>query len=296
VIEPDSYFTTVVFADVAGSSKLYKQAGDDEANQQIGAVVEKLVLATKECGGVVVKTIGDEVMCHFSDVNDACTATVLFQDICDSMLPIRVGMACGTVIEKDGDLFGQAVNDAAAVAKIAKGGQIITTEAFNELLSAENSSKLSVFDEVRLKGAEDTTKLYRIDWDTEGGSGADHTVIMSTGNLRVGKLILSYKDNAGDPENVTLTPEDTPFHIGRSSACQLSLATSLASRDHCHIEYRYGKFILIDHSTNGTYLESAVGGDIYLRREEMPLQGSGEISLGEKLSDGAQFTIEYYQL
>ncbi len=288
--EPRSYTTTVVFADVAGSSRLYKELGDDIANAQVGAVVDSLSRATEHSGGVVIKTIGDEVMCHFPDANDACMATIIFQDIC--VLPIRVGMACGSVIEKEGDLFGQAVNDAAAVAKIARGGQIITTEGFRSLLNAENSEKLVSYDEVRLKGGAEPTKLYRIDWHTAGG-GADHTVIMSTVGHKREKLVLSICSSGSEDQQLTLTPSDVPFHVGRSPSSQLPVETSLASRDHCHIEHRYGKFILIDHSTNGTYVNSSVGGDIYLRREEMPLQGSGAISLGEKFSEDSQLVIKF---
>jgi len=293
-----TYTTTVVFADVAGSSKLYKQVGNDEANRRITDVVNQLINATQAHNGVVIKTIGDEVMCHFPEANDACAATIAFQHIGEQSLPIRVGMACGNVIEKDADIFGQAVNDAAAVAKIARGRQIITTDEFKTLLTPDNANKLSIFDEVKLKGGQANTKLYRIEWeslDSTQSAGSDHTVIMTNISAVQSQLVLSFQRHNGQNDSMTLTPKNVPIHIGRDEAsCQLALPTALASRDHCHIDYQYGKFVLTDHSTNGTYVQNSDGQQVYLRREELPLLGSGEIGLGEQVSGDNQFVIKFF--
>ena len=293
-----TYSTTVVFADVAGSSKLYKQVGNDEANRHISDVVDRLINSTRQHRGVVIKTIGDEVMCHFLNANDACLAAIDYQHIGEETLPIRVGMACGNVIEKDADIFGQAVNDAAAVAKIARGRQIITTEEFKALLLPEHASQLSIYDEVKLKGGVHSTKLFRIEWESpenSQSSGSDHTVFMANVSDIQTQLVLSYIDGSGESTSMTVTAKNVPIHIGRDeSTCQLALLTPLASRDHCSIDYQYGKFVLSDHSTNGTYVRNAGGQQVYLRREEMPLLGSGEISLGEQGSDNNQFMIKFY--
>ncbi|MBT8134211.1 MAG: adenylate/guanylate cyclase domain-containing protein, partial [Gammaproteobacteria bacterium] len=47
------------------------------------------------------------------------------------------------------------------------------------------------------------------------------------------------------------------------------------------LEFRRGKFVLLDHSTNGTYVKLNDQNDIFIRREELPLIGEGHISLGE---------------
>lgn len=291
------YNTTVVFADVSGSSKLYKQVGDEEANRRISDVVTRLMNCTREHQGVVIKTIGDEVMCHFMNADNACDAAIAFQHIGEQTLPIRVGMAFGNVIERDNDIFGQAVNDAAAVAKIARGKQIICSQEFKAELSQANAEKLSIFDQVKLKGSEADTKLYRIEWEamdsTQGGS--DHTVIMTNISAIQNQLVLSFQGFDGENNSLTLNATNVPLHIGRDeSSCQLALPTALASRDHCHIDYQYGKFVLVDHSTNGTYVKNAEGQQVYLRREELPLLGSGEIGLGEQVSETNVNTIKFF--
>jgi class 3 adenylate cyclase len=292
-----TYDTVVMFADVAGSSKLYKQVGDEEANRQISDVVTRLMNATMNNNGVVIKTIGDEVMAHFRNPNDAQVAAISMQQVGEETLPIRIGMAWGNVIEKDNDLFGQAVNDAAAVAKIARGRQIITTDVHKDQLAAAHVEKLSVFDEVKLKGGNTVTTLYRIEWESqnEDQGGSDHTVIMTKISSVQNQLVLSYSAHDGSSGSMTLTEENTPIHIGRDdTSCQLVMPTALASRDHCSIDYQYGKFVLTDHSTNGTYVRNNEGQEVYLRREELPLLGSGCIGLGEQADPAGQFAIKFY--
>lgn len=290
-----TYNTTVTFADVSGSSRLYKELGNDEANRRITDIVQRLMKCVSDHHGVVIKTIGDEVMCHFIKADDACAAAIGFQRIGEETLPIRVGMAWGSVIEKEADLFGQAVNDAAAVAKIARGRQIIVTEEFKKNLSPDNAKKLSVFDEVKLKGGEATSTIYRVDWETHTNiqGVAKQTVIMASLGAIQTQLAISFVKADGDTCLITLTPRNVPLHIGRDESCNLPSPSPLASRDHCHIDYQYGKFVLVDHSTNGTYVKNADGQQVYLRRQETPILGSGEIGLGEQVSANNPFVIKF---
>ena len=289
-----SYSTTVVFADVSGSSKLYKEVGNDEANRRIGDIVKRCCDVVQTNKGVVIKTIGDEVMCHFRDANDAHVASIAIQRIGEQTLPMRIGMAYGTVIEKDKDLFGEAVNDAAAVAKIARGKQTISTEGFRAQLTADHQKKLSHFDEVKLKGGQASTKLYRTEWEGTTQSIAKQTVIMASISAIHNQLSISYSTADGQRGTHTLTAQSGPFHIGRDAeTCQLAIATPLASRDHCHIQYQYGKFVLVDHSTNGTWVKTSNDQQVYLRREELPLLGSGSIGLGEQIADNNAYVIRF---
>ncbi len=296
--EQVAYDTVVMFADVSGSSKLYQQIGNDEANRQISDIVSRMMDQTRQHNGVVIKTIGDEVMAHFQSPNDAFNASIAMQQIGEETLPIRVGMAWGNVIEKEADLFGQAVNDAAAVAQIAHGKQIITTQQHKDELTNENAAKLSAFDEVKLKGGKASTTLFRIEWESQyPAQGHDRTVIKANVSAVQNKLVVSYIKHDGANGSIVLTESNTPLHIGRDEAnCQLALSANLASRDHCHIDYQYGGFVLVDHSTNGTYVTNAEGQEVYLRRKELPLLGSGCIGLGEKANAGKQFAISFYSL
>jgi predicted component of type VI protein secretion system len=67
----------------------------------------------------------------------------------------------------------------------------------------------------------------------------------------------------------------------------------MTSRQHARIEFRRGKFVLVDQSTNGTWVRGDDGKDHYLRREELALWGEGMISLGDRIHPEHPATIRY---
>ena len=74
---------------------------------------------------------------------------------------------------------------------------------------------------------------------------------------------------------------DDGILIGRGNTSDLIVPSELASRMHARIAYRKGKFVVSDHSTNGTFIKSQNGKEVYIHGEDYPLAGSGFISLGE---------------
>lgn len=72
--------------------------------------------------------------------------------------------------------------------------------------------------------------------------------------------------------------------LGSDDSADLTVARDHASRGHAHIEHRKQYFVLVDHSTNGTYIQTEDEKVTFLRRGELRLWGDGWISLGEPLS------------
>ena len=81
--------------------------------------------------------------------------------------------------------------------------------------------------------------------------------------------------------------------IGRAETCEIVVGSPLASRLHARIESRRGKFVFIDQSTNGSYVKTEDGSVVYLRREELPLWGSGEISLGSSFDEDTTHWLHF---
>ena len=65
------------------------------------------------------------------------------------------------------------------------------------------------------------------------------------------------------------------------------------ARVHAKLEYRRGKFVITDLSTNGTYVGQEGGAEVFLRRESMPLVGHGTISLGSPAKQEPAAVIRY---
>ena len=81
--------------------------------------------------------------------------------------------------------------------------------------------------------------------------------------------------------------------LGRAKDCDLMVTSDLASRHHAQIVYRKGKFVLIDQSTNGTFVKAQGGKEVYVQQEEAPLSGSGFISLGKAVTVDNEHLIYY---
>ena len=277
----------VMFADVTGSTRLYETLGDDAANRIIGKVLDIMAKITEGYEGYVIKTIGDEIMCRFSSANDTVRAAIECQEEIsagiqgeDTEISIKVGLHFGpAILMEDGDVFGDAVNVAARMAGIAKGAQIITTQDTVSVLDADLQDMSRQFDKTNVKGKEEEIIVYQVVWEESD----DVTRIeINTGEeeAAVRHLSLEFQGN----EIKIASDDHRIFVIGRGVQSDLMCKTRLASRSHATLEFRRGKFILTDQSSNGTFVQTDDGESIFLRRQELMLWGSGYIGLGEEVA------------
>jgi adenylate cyclase len=287
----------IMFADVSGSSALYKRVGNEQAKAIIDEAVYFMTAITIVNDGVVVKTIGDEIMARFNEGNHACEAAIAIQRRCMTDpnlkdLGIRIGIAYGEVLITHNDVFGETVNDGACVAHIARANQIVITQSVVDVLTNSLQPDCQMFDRIHIKGESEHTLIYRLEWERSGKDNRA-TMVMAihdvAGFMEKFQLALDFNGR-----HIVLLPEQTPYHIGRDPAkSQLLVEHELASREHCHIEFRRGKYVLVDHSTNGTFVCMEDQNPIYLRREELPLQGEGKISLGQKICADSTCIIQF---
>ena len=279
----------VMFADVAGSTAMYENMGDDLARERISGALNQLISISKEHGGQLVKTIGDEILVYFTDVDKAVNAAKRIQETMeDDRSPetigvsIRIGMQYGSTILENDDIFGDTVNVAARIASMAKARQILCTQEIAFMLKNQDlASTMRPYDRLRVKGRNEQLDVYLVAWEQDGDITNMANVSSFTNPARydqASKLILRYE---GDSRN--LFPDMDPFIMGRGKDCDLVVKGDLISRHHSRIEHRRGKFVIADQSTNGTFLRTSEGQDIFLRREEFALFGSGVISLGKKV-------------
>jgi adenylate cyclase len=121
---------TVGFADLVGytrSARALSPAGLAEAIDRFESVVGEVVSAH---GGRVVKLIGDEAMFALADQATACELTLdLVRQIrLDERLPaVRIGLAAGPVVGLRGDYYGDVVNLAARLVKVAQPDEVVVS-------------------------------------------------------------------------------------------------------------------------------------------------------------------------
>jgi class 3 adenylate cyclase len=289
----------VMFADVAGSTAMYENMGDDLARERISKALNALISISRRHNGKLVKTIGDEILVYFTDIDQAVTAARAIQQAMeDDRSPetigvsIRIGMQHGSAILEKDDIFGDTVNVAARVAGMAKARQILCTQEIAFMVrNVELSNKMRPYDRLRVKGKHETLDVYLFAWEEEG----DITNMATAGSFtnpvqhtQAKNLILTY---AGTAHPIQV--DTSSYILGRGKDCNLIIKGDLISRYHSKIEHRRGKFIISDQSTNGTFIRTTGGQVIFLRREEFALFDSGYISLGKKVDPSDPNIIQF---
>ena len=91
--------------------------------------------------GREVKHTGDGIMASFDDVARALSCAIAIQDGFDAWnastdgpaLRVRMGLAAGEPVDRDNDLFGSTVNLASRICDAAEGGQILVSDAVQDL-------------------------------------------------------------------------------------------------------------------------------------------------------------------
>ena len=112
----EGHSVCVGFADLVGFTAQTQELPDHQLAEVVGRFETIAFDLASAHGGRVVKMIGDEVMFTCDDV---ITGALLALDLAatyrldEHLSDVRVGMASGRVLERDGDVFGSVVNLAA---------------------------------------------------------------------------------------------------------------------------------------------------------------------------------------
>jgi adenylate cyclase len=152
----------VAFVDVSDYTRLTAQAGDEVGARtavRLGELAAKVVAAN---GGRIVKLLGDGVLLRF---DSACTgitvAAQLMSALVDAGLPpAHGGIHAGSLVERDGDIYGTTVNLAARIASHAQPGELLaSTFVASECPDLEN--RFESLGAVTLKGLDKPISLCR---------------------------------------------------------------------------------------------------------------------------------------
>lgn len=287
----------IAFADLADSTRLFRELGDVAARDLTQAFYAHVAAALPSHGGRTVKTLGDGVMCAFPDADEAVKAMCdLHGQIAairapEQPLRIHSGVSVGSVIAEGDDMFGTVVNVAAYLAAIARTNQILVTQGVVDRLSPPIRACARAAYAVRLKGDDRESRVHEILWQTDF-SGITNVNSMAMGRLPADEGALQF--HLGDVMR-RLNAFRPRLALGRDAANDLVVADEFASRTHAVVEVATMRFKLIDRSANGTYVAfDGMPGEARVLRGETVLHGSGRISLGRPLSDPLAQPIAFH--
>jgi adenylate cyclase len=140
--------TTILAADVAEYSRLMRADEDGTLRglTECRAIIEALVA---EHRGRIANTAGDALLIEFPSAVDGLVCAIAIQRAIakqnddfppERRMVFRVGVHCGDVIPRDGDLFGDAVNVAARLQALAEPGGICVSATVREHVGSRVSA------------------------------------------------------------------------------------------------------------------------------------------------------------
>ena len=277
----------ILFGDVSGSTRLYELIGDSRAHSAINGALDLMIDTVRRNSGVVVKTVGDEVMAAFFRPTPMFEAALEMQRRAaaqpaiagmpdGSRLKLRIGMHFGASLRTGGDYHGNTVNVAARMVALAKGDEIIAAGDLKKLLDQTQQQHFRALDTVRFRGLVEETAIAEIVWQSAPNLTQMPMGLRTTPPSRpVERLHLAYRD-----QSWTIDTRDPPFLIGREPENTLCIPDSRVSRRHATIERRLSNWVLADHSSNGSFISLPHNRSVTLRREEFILYDSGRIAFG----------------
>ncbi len=288
---------TTLFADVCGSTRIYEKLGDEAGRNLVQGCIEKLREVAEKQTGRFIKSNGDDIMCTFPTAQRAVEAACAMQALTDEFnkrgssapVSIRIGFQHGVAIvmndaKGDVDVHGDAVNVAHRLLEYAKSGQIVTSEETICQIGSTNAFRR--LERVRLRGKTERLGICEILWKNDFSMtvfASDLAEDSDDDNL---KLVIQLGD-----QSCFVSESNFKITIGRDPASDIRVTGKRASRHHAEIEFRRGTFYLKDISTNATYLRQGLE-ETRWHREQAPISGSGQLSLGVPFNKEPQEIIE----
>lgn len=292
---------SVLFADLRGSTGLFETLGNAEAAAVVTQSVGLMAQIIGNCGGSVVKTLGDGLMAVFEDAQDAIDAADEMHESLDRIvaetprrgarlpaLKLQVAVAQGEVVQLGGDCFGDAVNVAARLLDRAGDNETLATQQVLDGLEAEDRGRFRSLSKLQLRGRQEAVQVHRL----EARRFGETVATLFEGSLPTtvpDGIRLTWLD-----ENRVFAGTDLPAVLGRSPQATYCIDDTRVSRSHCRIEWHGGTFQVSDLSYNGTFVRFA-GSDelVALRRGSCTLHGSGVIALGAAPTDPSAPTVHF---
>jgi class 3 adenylate cyclase len=286
----------ILFADVVGSTQIYDKFGDTKASETVALCLDVMKDATRQFDGTVIKTIGDEVMSTFKTVDEAMGASVMMQTRIsvesrqEGRIPVSIRIGChfGPVVQEQNDIFGAAVHTANRMTSQAKARQIVISGGTVEKMTPEFVKQTRQIDVATVRGRLDEVALYEFLWNPEEATSMLPTIEWENQARKASKIVLTFRDQV-----IEVHDKQKGVNLGRADDNDLVVKGNLISRIHAKVEMRRGKFVLVDQSTNGTFLQNLQGEETFVRRDTTELSGEGTIGLGRAESTGSSLAIHY---
>jgi adenylate cyclase len=158
----DTRVLALGFADLVGSTALAANTSLGDLNSALDVFERAATETIAAAGGRAVKFIGDEVMFRAPTVAIACSVGLGLIDFArehPGLPPLRVGIAFGAVLTREGDFYGPVVNLAARITKLAPPNGLVTTLDATQTLADTDGLTIESLGAIEMRGLPQPVEL-----------------------------------------------------------------------------------------------------------------------------------------
>jgi adenylate cyclase len=136
---------TIGFADLVGFTSLTREIDESGLAALVESFESRASDIIAEAGGRVVKTLGDEVMFVADDPGAGADIGVRLSEEVGGVADVpelRVGLACGQLVSRMGDVYGEPANVAARLTSLARPGSVLVDRHLADALDGDGRWRL----------------------------------------------------------------------------------------------------------------------------------------------------------
>ncbi len=158
--------------DLVGSTELRVRVGEEAADEFRRVHDHLLADTVDQCGGFVIKGLGDGILASFPSAADALSAAVAIQQAVDTYSrrlseshEVRIGVSGGDVTVEDDDIFGIPVVEAARLCSAASGRQILVADLVKAMARGRGNHWFVSVGSFDLKGLDEPLDAHELRWE-----------------------------------------------------------------------------------------------------------------------------------
>lgn len=293
----------VLVAELTGADALVEKLGAKEADRALERGRARVARAIEAYEGQALSAQGRQLVASFPRCDNAVLAAHDMRERLAQLPPVsgislalRIGLHSGASDAESGRPTEATTDFANKLLAVATRDQILISDEVARLLPEMIRNQINTQAPLSVSANGTTTPVFELRGDVAGLRASQYnTPFMTRSQTQFNEMTASSGTHDETPPAEALRTRlmlrhQSASHIvsqthpvllaGREEGNDLVIADRRASRHHARIEWRDGHYMLIDTSTNGTYLVDDHGMEVILKRSECELPMRGRIGFG----------------